>query len=115
MFIPVPFTESSCPGGRTQCLQEWAAVRGRFSTPIAGQQLTGALCKHSPHFSPFPLHTGYHHTVVSGSGMPHPSDDRCLGSLIDRNPFGPGDRPTADRGGVVSHGTSKSSGEFGVV
>ena len=47
--------------------------------------------------------------------MTQPSDHRCLGTLLDRNPFGAGDRAAADRGGMVGHGNGEPLSKIGMV
>lgn len=47
--------------------------------------------------------------------MPKPSNHRCLGSLLDRDSFGAGNRPAANRRGVVSHDTGEPLSKIGVV
>ena len=46
--------------------------------------------------------------------MTHPGDHGGLGPLLDRDSFRPGDRPAADRRGVLGDGTGQPVGEVGV-
>ena len=46
--------------------------------------------------------------------MPHPCDDRSLGTLFDGDSLRPGDRAATDRGGVIGNRTGKPVGEVGM-
>ena len=47
--------------------------------------------------------------------MPHPGDHGCLGPLLDRDAFRPGNRAAADRRCVIRHGPGHPLGEIGVI
>ena len=81
---------------------------------IAGKQFFRPLCEHPPHFTTFALDAWDHHRVVAGRVVPHPSDDRGLGPLLDWNAFCSSDRSASDGSGVIGHRLRQAATEIGV-
>jgi hypothetical protein len=74
----------------------------------------GSSRKHPANFSPLAFDPGYHHAVVACRLVPHPGDGSSLGSLLNGNSLGPGDRATANRRGMIGNFSCDSGGEIGV-
>jgi hypothetical protein len=98
-----------------QRLLKRASFWNRFATTIAVKQLLGPLSQHSADFSAFSSDSWNNQPVVAGRLVPHPSNHRSLGTLLDRDALRPGDRPASYRSGMIGDSTGQAGGNIGVV
>lgn len=88
--------------------------RNRVAAPVSGEQTAGLLGKFAAHRTPFALASDDGALIVIGRLMTQPGDDRGLGALLEGNPTGAGDRPTADRHGMGGDRLGEAAGQCGV-
>jgi hypothetical protein len=94
---------------RSQRSLQWATLGIDNSVPtVTSQQSSRFLSQHASNFAPLPINPSNLHVVIGGRLMTQPGDYRRLSTLLNRNPFRPGDRSTANRSRMTGHRLSKT-------
>lgn len=75
----------------------------------------GASSQHPPDLLTLAPNSWDRHAVVSGRLVPHPRDQRSLGSLHDRNALRPGDGAAPDRRCMIGDSSCHPVGEISVI
>lgn len=95
--------------------QRAAQSIGLTAGTILREKLTRTFRQPAAHFPAFPFDPRNRHPVIGGRLMPHPRNDRRLGTLFQRNQLRPRDSAASDRNRMSRHGIGKllrKSGPF---
>ncbi len=102
-------------GGRGKGTLQGAVFPTGFTSSILGQQLLRPLGEHPANLPPLAFDASDLHVVVARRLVPHPSDHRRLGPLLDRDAFRAGDGAAAHRRGMFGDGFGQPLCEIGVI
>ena len=111
---PVLFFTFSSSTVTQQRQFERTLFSSRCSTTIGLQQLVRSPSEHSSYFSPLAFDSLDHHRIVGGRLVPHPCDDCCFGSFLDRDAFRSGHCATSNWRRMIGHDTSETMSKFRV-